>query len=495
MARKLMAEMIIRRFPGWHTVPKYAPPRSANTSRIRPPHALVMKITPTRVGRGTPLQRAMPDHHNVHICSAAARRPRNAARRAPSPLPTFRQTWHLHCARCSCSPPETRRASRCCRRASPRARAASISGGARSSSSATQLPRRRRKLPRRARPRGGAWFKVACGVCSGVAPTVLGSPRRSWSRSNFSTRRSSSQSRLAAGKIEPCGGGARPSVGRVSMPSANSLGHRALRVARAVLQRSRSPHSSPAAAAAPIAPRIAAIGERLGGPASRFVHGALARQRPDRPARAGADRRRLRAQRRPRLDAARSPRLRSAWSRTARSRGALVNAFDASTAATSRTSPEMPEEAEARATTLLPVLPRRRADDDARRRRPGRRRALTQRSRCSPPRRHGSRSFYAHGLDALARLSARDTTIVGSSDAASGPPLARRPKPSLGRLRHRRARDRLAGPRGLATGSPPRRSRRRRAADRAVRGRMPTLQSRRRRGAAGQRTARRRLHG
>ena len=210
-----------------------------------------------------------------------------------------------------------------------------------------------------------SWFKVACGVVPGVAPTVLGSlPAAGVVALEYLDPEEfpSWQSRLAAGKIEPwVAAELGHLIGRLHAASANS---------RSVAERfaSREPFRAlalapllaRAAAAAPdCAPRIAAIGERLGATRCALVHGALAPDNvlvgPRGPVLIDAD---CAHSGDPVFDVASAlAALALRMVTHCQSRVALVNAFDAfHRSYFAHVTWEMPEEAEARATTLLPVL-------------------------------------------------------------------------------------------------------------------------------------------
>jgi hypothetical protein len=210
-----------------------------------------------------------------------------------------------------------------------------------------------------------AWFKVACGVVPGVAPTVLGSlPAAGVVALEYLDPEEfpSWQSRLAAGRIEPwVAAELGHLIGRLHAASANS---------RSVAERfaSREPFRAlalapllaRAAAAAPdCAPRIAAIGERLGATRCALVHGALAPDNvlvgPRGPVLIDAD---CAHSGDPVFDVASAlAALALRMVTHCQSRVALVNSFDAfHRSYFAHVTWEMPEEAEARATTLLPVL-------------------------------------------------------------------------------------------------------------------------------------------
>jgi tRNA A-37 threonylcarbamoyl transferase component Bud32 len=208
-----------------------------------------------------------------------------------------------------------------------------------------------------------AWFRVAGGVVPGVAPTVLGSlPAAGAVALEYLDPEEfpSWQSRLAAGRIEPwVAAELGHLVGRLHAASANS---------RSVVERFASreafralvaaPLLARAAAAAPdCAPRIAAIGERLAG--TVLVHGALSPDNvlvgPRGPVLVDAD---CAHSGDPVFDVA-TPLAALALRMVThcQSRVALANAFDAfHRSYFAHVTWEMPEAAEARATTLLPML-------------------------------------------------------------------------------------------------------------------------------------------
>jgi tRNA A-37 threonylcarbamoyl transferase component Bud32 len=210
-----------------------------------------------------------------------------------------------------------------------------------------------------------AWFKVACGVVPGVAPTVLGSlPAAGVVALEYLPPEEfpSWQSRLAAGKIEPwVAAELGHLVGRLHAASANSLSVAERFASREAFRTlALSPLLARAAAAAPdCAPRIAAIGDRLGTIRCALVHGTLAPDNvlvgPRGPVLIDAD---CAHSGDPMFDVASvlaALALRMVTHR--QSRIALVNAFDAfHRSYFAHVTWEMPEEAEARATMLLPVL-------------------------------------------------------------------------------------------------------------------------------------------
>jgi aminoglycoside phosphotransferase (APT) family kinase protein len=210
-----------------------------------------------------------------------------------------------------------------------------------------------------------AWFKVAAGVAPGVAPAVLGSlPAAGALALEYLDPEEfpAWQSRLAAGRIEPwVAAELGHLVGRLHAASANS---------RSVTERfpSREPFRAlvlapllaRAAAAAPdCAARIAAIGERLGATRLALVHGALAPDNvlvgPRGPVLIDAD---CAHSGDPVFDVANVlAALALRMVAHCQSRVALVNAFDAfHRSYFAHATWEMPEEAEARAATLLPVF-------------------------------------------------------------------------------------------------------------------------------------------
>lgn len=210
-----------------------------------------------------------------------------------------------------------------------------------------------------------AWFKVACGVVPGVAPTVLGSlPAAGVVALEYLDPEEfpSWQSRLAAGKIEPwVAAELGHLVGRLHAASANSRSVAERFASREPFRAlALSPLLARAAAAAPdCAPRIAAIGERLGAIRLALVHGALAPDNvlvgPRGPVLIDAD---CAHSGDPVFDVASAlAALALRMVTHCQSRVALVNAFDAfHRSYFAHVIWEMPEEAEARATTLLPVL-------------------------------------------------------------------------------------------------------------------------------------------
>lgn len=210
-----------------------------------------------------------------------------------------------------------------------------------------------------------AWFKIACGVVPGVAPTVLGSlPAAGVLALEYLDPEEfpSWQSRLAAGKVEPwVAAELGHLVGRLHAASANS---------RAVAERftSREPFRTlalapllaRAATAAPdCAARIAAIGERLGATRLALVHGSLSPDNvlvgPRGPVLVDAD---CAHSGDPVFDVASGlAALALRMVTHCQSRVALVNAFDAfHRSYFAHVTWEMPEEAEARAATILPVF-------------------------------------------------------------------------------------------------------------------------------------------
>jgi len=210
-----------------------------------------------------------------------------------------------------------------------------------------------------------AWFKVACGVVPGVAPTVLGSlPAAGVVALEYLDPEefASWQSRLAAGRVEPwVAAELGHLIGRLHAASANSLSVTERFASRKAFRAlTLGPLLARAAAAAPdCAPRIAAIGERLGAIRCALVHGALAPDNvlvgPRGPVLIDAD---CAHSGDPVFDVASvlaALALRMVTHR--QSRVALANAFDAfHRSYFAHVTWEMPEEAEARATTLLPVL-------------------------------------------------------------------------------------------------------------------------------------------
>ena len=210
-----------------------------------------------------------------------------------------------------------------------------------------------------------AWFKVACGVVPGVAPTVLGSlPAAGLLALEYLDPEEfpSWQSRLAAGRIEPWVAAELGHLaGRLHAASANSL---------AVSERfaARDPFhvlalvpllARAATAASDCADRIVAIGRQLGATRLALVHGALAPDNvlvgPRGPVLMDAD---CAHSGDPMYDVA-SCLAALALRMVAHCQGrvALANAFDAfHRSYFAHVTWEMPEEAEARAATLLPVL-------------------------------------------------------------------------------------------------------------------------------------------
>jgi tRNA A-37 threonylcarbamoyl transferase component Bud32 len=210
-----------------------------------------------------------------------------------------------------------------------------------------------------------AWFKVACGVVPGVAPAVLGSlPAAGALALEFLDPEEfpAWQGRLAAGKIEPwVAAELGHLVGRLHAASANSL---------SVTERFASREPFRALVAAPLlaraadaapdcAPRIAAIGERLAATRLTLVHGALAPDNvlvgPRGPVLIDAD---CAHSGDPVFDVA-TPLAALALRMVThcQSRVALANAFDAfHRSYFAHVTWEMPEAAEARTATLLPVL-------------------------------------------------------------------------------------------------------------------------------------------
>jgi Phosphotransferase enzyme family len=210
-----------------------------------------------------------------------------------------------------------------------------------------------------------AWFKVACGVVPGVAPTVLGSlPAAGVVALEYLDPEEfpAWQGRLAAGRIEPwVAAELGHLVGRLHAASANSLSVTERFASRAPFRvLAIAPLLARATAAAPdCAARIAALGERLGATRLALVHGALT---PDNvlvgtrgPVLIDAD---CAHSGDPVFDVASAlAALALRMVTHCQSRVALVNAFDAfHRSYFAHVTWEMPEEAEARATTLLPVF-------------------------------------------------------------------------------------------------------------------------------------------
>ena len=210
-----------------------------------------------------------------------------------------------------------------------------------------------------------AWFRVACGVVPGVAPTVLGAlPAAGVVALEYLPPEEfhSWQGRLAAGKIEAwVAAELGHLVGRLHAASANSVSVTERFASREPFRAlALDPLLARAAAAAPdCASRIAAIGERLGAVRCALVHGALAPDNvlvgPRGPVLVDAD---CAHSGDPVFDVA-SVLAALALRMVAhcQSRVALVNAFDAfHRSYFAHVTWEMPEEAEARAATLLPVF-------------------------------------------------------------------------------------------------------------------------------------------
>ena len=200
----------------------------------------------------------------------------------------------------------------------------------------------------------------------GVAPTVLGSlPAAGVLALEYLDPEEfpSWQSRLAAGRIEPwVAAELGHLIGRLHAASANSRSvAERFAVARAV-PRARA-RTAPRARPRPPRPTarrgIAAIGERLGATRFALVHGALAPDNvlvgPRGPVLIDAD---CAHSGDPVFDVASAlAALALRMVTHCQSRVALVNAFDAfHRSYFAHVTWEMPEEAEARATTLLPVL-------------------------------------------------------------------------------------------------------------------------------------------
>ena len=375
MARKVMAKMIIRRFLGSLTSLKPTPSAVERqyVTRIRPStRRVVMKITPgRRAARGWNASRcregAMPDLITT-FSNLERSRPAAEKRRTPRPVAAADVPTDVASA--------LRQMQLLASGDSPRVTMLP-------SSFATRACRidlgwgtifLKRELAPEAAAEGfvaervgaeAAWFKVACGVVPGVAPTVLGSlPGAGVVALEYLDPEEfpSWQSRLAAGKIEPwVAAELGHLIGRLHAASANSL---------SVTERfaSREPFRAlalapllarAAAAALDCAPRIAAIGERLGATRCALVHGALAPDNvlvgPRGPVLIDAD---CAHSGDPVFDVASVlAALALRMVTHCQSRVALVNAFDAfHRSYFAHVTWEMPEEAEARATTLLPVL-------------------------------------------------------------------------------------------------------------------------------------------
>src|SRR5262245_10845546 len=210
-----------------------------------------------------------------------------------------------------------------------------------------------------------AWFKVACGVVPGVAPTVLGSlPGAGVIALEYLDPEEFPvwQSRLAAGKIEPwVAAELGHLVGRLHAASANSLSVTERFASRDPFRTLvTGPLLARAAAAAPdCTARIEAIGQSLAATRFALVHGALTPDNvlvgPRGPVLIDAD---CAHSGDPVFDVA-SPLAALALRMVShcQSRVALTNAFDAlHRSYFAHVTWEMPEAAEARATTLLPVL-------------------------------------------------------------------------------------------------------------------------------------------
>jgi tRNA A-37 threonylcarbamoyl transferase component Bud32 len=210
-----------------------------------------------------------------------------------------------------------------------------------------------------------AWYKVACGVVPGVAPTVLGSlPAAGVIALEYLDPEDfpAWQTRLAAGKIEPwVAAELGHLVGRLHAASANSLSVTERFASREPFRTLvAGPLLTRAAAAAPdCTARIEAIGQSLAATRFALVHGALTPDNvlvgPRGPVLIDAD---CAHSGDPVFDVA-SPLAALALRMVThcQSRVALTNAFDAfHRSYFAHVTWEMPEAAEARATTLLPVL-------------------------------------------------------------------------------------------------------------------------------------------
>jgi Phosphotransferase enzyme family len=210
-----------------------------------------------------------------------------------------------------------------------------------------------------------AWFKVACAVVPGVAPAVLGSlPAAGVLALEYLDPEEfpSWQSRLAAGKIEPwVAAELGHLVGRLHSASANSLSVTERFAPREPFRAlALGPLLARAAAAAPdCAPKIASLGERLGATRLVLVHGAVAPDNvlvgPRGPVLIDAD---CAHSGDPVFDVTSGlAALALRMVTHCQLRGALVNAFDAfHRSYFAHVTWEMPEQAEARTTALLPVF-------------------------------------------------------------------------------------------------------------------------------------------
>jgi len=210
-----------------------------------------------------------------------------------------------------------------------------------------------------------AWFKLAAGVVPGVAPAVLGSlPAAGTLALEYLDPEEfpAWQGRLAAGKVEPwVAAELGHLVGRLHAASANSRSVTERFPAREPFRAlALAPLLARATAAAPdCSARIAAIGERLVAARVALVHGALAPDNvlvgPRGPVLVDAD---CAHSGDPVFDVASGLAALALRMVTHRpSRVALVHAFDAfHRSYFAHVTWEMPEEAETRAATLLPVF-------------------------------------------------------------------------------------------------------------------------------------------
>jgi hypothetical protein len=210
-----------------------------------------------------------------------------------------------------------------------------------------------------------AWFRIACGVAPGVAPTVLGSlPTAGVLALEYLDPQEfpSWQSRLAAGRVEPwVAAELGHLIGRLHAASANSSSVAERFAARAPFHAlALAPLLAAAEAAVPAAAgRIATLGERLAAARFALVHGALAPDNvlvgPRGPVLVDAD---CAHSGDPMYDAASClGGLALRMASHTQSRVALANAFDAfHRSYFAHVTWEMPEAAEARAAALLPVF-------------------------------------------------------------------------------------------------------------------------------------------
>jgi len=210
-----------------------------------------------------------------------------------------------------------------------------------------------------------AWFRIACGVAPGIAPTVLGSlPAAGVLALEYLDPEEfpSWQSRLAAGRVEPwVGAELGHLIGRLHAASSNSASVAERFAAREPFRAlGLVPLVAAAQAAAPdAAARIVAIGERLDATRGALVHGALAPDNvlvgPRGPVLVDAD---CAHSGDPMYDVASAlGALALRMVAHTQSRVALLNAFDAfHRSYFAHVTWEMPEAAEARAASLVPLF-------------------------------------------------------------------------------------------------------------------------------------------